>query len=98
PRFQNVLATTPISNELAGKLNLHAKSSNVWDAVRGIVRQLIERLLGRKVPDTILDGVLKLGPVFEEAGKRIKEGEGKPALADPETRIRGLMSKGQLER
>lgn len=83
PHFQEVLAQTRISNELAGALKLHAKSS-VWDAVRGVLKDLIQRILGKEVPDSILDGVLRIGDVIERVQDAVKEGEkGKVAPAEP---------------
>jgi hypothetical protein len=80
PKFQEVLATTPLSNELAGRLGLNAKSSSVWDAVKQVVANLIERLTGARLPPTILDGMMRIGEAFEEANKVTREGRGGEAL------------------
>ena len=66
PRFQEVLSTTPISKELARRLALDKPSPSVWDAVKNIVKDLIEQLTGVRMPDTMMDGVLRLGEVFEK--------------------------------
>jgi hypothetical protein len=82
PRFQEVLATTPLSNELAGRLGLNAKSSSVWDAVKQIVANLVQRLTGVKVPPTVLDGMMRIGEAFEEANKVTRRG-GEALGAEP---------------
>jgi hypothetical protein len=81
PRFQEVLSATPLSNELASKLGLHAKTNSVWDAVKNVVGKLVERLLGMKIPPTILDGMMRIGEAVEEASKlrEGKDGEALPA-------------------
>lgn len=75
PDFQEVLSSTPLSNELASKLGLHAKSDSVWDAVKNIVGKLVERLLGMKIPPTILDGMMRIGEAVEEAHGILTEAE-----------------------
>lgn len=65
PDFQEVLATTPISPELAKAIGLKSGARTVWDAVREIIGQLVERLTGIKPPDTILDGMLHIGKIIE---------------------------------
>ena len=42
PKFQETLSLIPLSNELAGKLGLHAKTGSVWDAVKQIISGIIE--------------------------------------------------------
>jgi hypothetical protein len=69
PHFQEVLATTPLSNELASRLGLHAKSASAWDAVKQIISGIIERILGKAPPPTVLDGMMRIGEAFEEANK-----------------------------
>lgn len=92
PQFQEVLAKTPISKELGGELKLGGPVRSVWDAVRGIIKGLISKLTGVKdVPDSIMDGLMRLGPTFEEAQKRMKGGAaGTSAAAPREPELPGM--------
>lgn len=69
PAFQEVLATSPISPELAKRMGLSKDTKTIWDAVRNFVAGTIEKLLGIRPDQTIMDGVLKLGEEFEKAAK-----------------------------
>ncbi len=68
--FQEVLASSPISEALAKELKLEGKDRTAWGVVKKVVSDLIEKLIGIRPTDSIMDGILKLGPVFEEAQKR----------------------------
>jgi hypothetical protein len=83
PRFQNVLAEIPLSEDLAYRLDLNAKSDTLWSAVRKLVADALEKVLGIKPGPTVIEGVLKLGEEFE---KRLKEGGGKAeaSFAEPQ--------------
>lgn len=68
PSFQKVLALTPMSEALAHKMGLDQGKRTVWEAVRDIVKNLVEKLVGIRPSETILDGIFQLGKVFEERG------------------------------
>ena len=105
PAFQKLMKDTPVSEELAKKAK-GVRGFTVWDMVRQIISEFIERLTKVRATPNMLDAVLSLGPKFEEAygqlkaeGKLGKERGGAAAQAgDVESRIRGLMNKGLLER
>ncbi len=82
-KFQEVIATTPISNELASKLDLHAKSATMYDAIRQIVNNLIEKLTGVKVPPTVLDAMFRVHEAIDEANKSLRGEDGGEALGAP---------------
>jgi hypothetical protein len=79
PRFQELLSLTPLSEDLAKRLGLPGKSPSVWDAVKNIISGIIERIIGKAPPPTIMDGMMRIGEAFEEANKLTK-GEGGGAL------------------
>ena len=66
PHFQEVLSLTPLSSELAERLGLPGKSSSVWDAVKQIISGIIERLIGKAPPPTVMDGMMRIGEAIEE--------------------------------
>ena len=82
--LQQILALTPVSNELAGKLGLHAKTGKMIDAVRAIVSKLVEQLTGKKPPTSVLDAMFKIHESIEEAKGVTKGGEalGAPPIED----------------
>lgn len=97
--FQAALAATPMSNELASRLDLHAKDT-LWEAVKNILKKLVTQLIGREVPPSILDALMTIGPRLEEAGKADKEARaafGAPAPTLSE-QIAGLLGKGRGEK
>lgn len=65
PDFQKVLSAAPMSEELASRLGAQTKGGTVWQAVREIVKNLIERLIGIRPTDTILDGIFNVGERVE---------------------------------
>jgi hypothetical protein len=83
PKFQETLAATPLSNELASKLGLHAKTASVWDAVKQIIGNLIEQLVGRRLSPSVLDGMMRIGEALEEAKGQMKAEGGGEALGAP---------------
>jgi hypothetical protein len=69
--FQEVLASTPISETLAKRLELNVKEATIWDAMRQFVRRALQKLFNfRDIPDTMMDGLLQLGKAFEEGKKQ----------------------------
>lgn len=73
PAFQDVLATSHISPELAERMGMSKDTKTMWDAVRNFVAGTLEKLLGIRPDATIMDGVLKLGEEFEKQIKKEAE-------------------------
>lgn len=69
PRFQEALVTTPLPKELAEVFNLSKDTKTVWDVVRNFVADILEKLLGERPSETVMDAVLKLGEEFEKRAK-----------------------------
>lgn len=65
--MRELLSSVPISPELGKRLGLPEKGATVWDAIRTIMKQLWEKLLGLRMPDTMMDGFINLTRAFEQA-------------------------------
>ncbi len=89
PEFQEILATTPISKDLARRLGMEFKGKSIWDAVKGIVSDLIHKLTGVRIEDTMLDGLLSLGKELEQEKQyQLRDTTPRPTAAmekDPES-------------
>lgn len=81
-RFQEVLASTPMTPELAKALGIGKGPKTLWDAFREMVRSVLEKVIGKPMPDTILDGVLQIGKIVEQLGNQAG-GDGFAADAGP---------------
>ncbi len=75
--FQEALASTKMSPELAKALGIGKGPKTLWDAFREMVRGVLEKVLGKKLPDSILDGVLQIGKIIEQVEGR---GEGRAEI------------------
>jgi hypothetical protein len=73
PDFQNVLAKTPISKDLARKLGLGNEVKSVWEAVRSIVKNLLTQIVGHAPSDTVLDAFFRIGEALEKANKILEK-------------------------
>jgi hypothetical protein len=82
PEFQRVLSLTPLSEDLAKRLGLPGKQPSVWDAVKQIISGIIERIIGKAPPPTVMDGMMRIGEAIEEAKGQMK-GKGGEALGAP---------------
>lgn len=76
--IQKVLAATPASPELLENVGIKssfgqkmgiAKPASMWDVVRQIVKDLVSKLMGTKVDDTILDVIFGIGERVEAFNK-----------------------------
>jgi hypothetical protein len=101
--FQDFLANTPISKELAAELGLHRKSMSMWDVFRGFVKKAIEKVTG-KMPefDSVLDGMMRvsenLTKTHEVVQAALKTGE-EPIKPRAEARqeAQGYVEKNALK-
>jgi hypothetical protein len=97
--FQEILAGIQLDSHMRQFLDLPPKSKTLWDAVREIISQAIEKVLGKRLDDTALDAILSFGKDFEKIhavegeGLRVRGGAkweaffkttADPALARPE--------------
>lgn len=82
--FQEVLASSKMSPELAKALHLDTGPKTMWDAFRDMVRGVLEKIIGKKIPTTILDGVLQIGKVIE--GLKDKESVSETLASAAESR------------
>ena len=73
PQFQRLLSLTPVSEDIARFLKLDHKTTTMWDAVKALVKQAIEKVLGIRPDDTVMDALLKLGERFEEVSVQKKD-------------------------
>lgn len=64
PEVMEVMSRAQISNDMRDHLNLPAKTNSVWDNIKAIVKQAMEKVFG-KIPDTIMDGVLRWSEMVE---------------------------------
>lgn len=65
-RTREILASTPISPALSKRLGLQFKGKTIWDAIREVFRGIMEKAFGVKMPETMMDAVIKLEQEFEE--------------------------------
>lgn len=76
PRMQETMSTIPISEELAARLGLKQpgfigrtlgqRAVSMWDAVKELVKQLLQKAIGIRPDDTILDGIFNVSRRIEE--------------------------------
>lgn len=82
--FQERLAELPMSPKLAEALGMKGEKGTIWDAVRKIIGDLLERLVGRRPENSMLDGLMKISeriegrlveaPEFLQPGERFMKG------------------------
>jgi hypothetical protein len=63
--FQELLASLPMSPELAERLGMEKRTGSMWEGVRKIIADFMERLLGVRPEDSMLDGVMKISEGIE---------------------------------
>jgi hypothetical protein len=68
--LQFQLAKIPLSPELAAEIGLGKGKFTVWDGIRKLVKNLIEKMLGRSIGDTMLDAALHMGKEIEAFNKQ----------------------------
>jgi hypothetical protein len=72
--LQQTLSHVPLPEEVAQAIGMRGPERHtIWDAFRKIISDILERLIGRKPNETILDGLLHLGPRFEELHAQFPE-------------------------
>ncbi len=72
--FQELLANTPISKELAAELGLGRKRMSSWDLFRKFVKEAIEKITGQMPQfDSALDGIMRIGEHLTESSKQLQE-------------------------
>lgn len=91
PEYADRLSKIAASDKLIEALHLDKNLGgrySLWDAVKDIIRKMVEVMTGKAPPPSILDAIMRLGPVFEEANRRLDErgaaGEaGRPGAKEP---------------
>jgi len=64
--FQQTLSHVPLPEELARSIGMKAEGNTIWHAVKKIVGDILERILGQRPSDSVLDGILITSQRFEE--------------------------------
>lgn len=85
PRFQELLASIPVSKELAKHLGVErGVIQNLWDYFAATIRGIMRRELGVNVEHSAMDAMLKLGERFEEQSGRYRQAREKVGLRGAE--------------
>lgn len=64
--LQETLAQIPMSPKLAEALGLAKSKGSIWDAIRNIIADSMQRLWGIRPTDSLLDGMMKIGSRIQE--------------------------------
>jgi hypothetical protein len=73
PEVQEVLASVPMSADLAQTLGLHLQKPTMWDGLIATVRRIIEKVTGR-IPEghRMIEGVLRMSSDFDRHINAVK--------------------------
>jgi hypothetical protein len=62
--FQRRVADIPISPDLAKELG-HPGANSIWEGARQLIKRALEKIMGVKIPTTVMDGLFSLGERFD---------------------------------
>ena len=79
PKFEEVLASTPITPQMSEVLSKGLghllQGKNAWDAMMDIINTVIEKLVGKRLPPSALDEMMKIGKALQEAKRQMGKGK-----------------------
>lgn len=70
PRFQDLINTIPLPEKLRSSIGV-PKAGTIWEAAKGLIKRALESIMGRHVPESVMDSMFKFGDRFQEFREKI---------------------------